>query len=45
MSAPVVTNLATPLSEAEVLRIREDFPILQTQVNGHPRENWTLMNR
>ncbi|WP_102194769.1 SufS family cysteine desulfurase [Microbacterium aurantiacum] len=36
MSAPVVTNLATPLSEAEVLRIREDFPILQTQVNGHP---------
>ncbi|MFY9713166.1 MAG: aminotransferase class V-fold PLP-dependent enzyme, partial [Microbacterium sp.] len=36
MSAPVVTNLATPLSETEVLRIREDFPILQTQVNGHP---------
>lgn len=24
------------LSDAEVLRIREDFPILQTQVNGHP---------
>ncbi|KDA05022.1 cysteine desulfurase [Microbacterium sp. CH12i] len=25
-----------PLSEAEVRRIREDFPILNTEVNGHP---------
>ncbi|WP_082914440.1 aminotransferase class V-fold PLP-dependent enzyme [Microbacterium sp. H83] len=24
------------LSEAEVLRLRADFPILQTEVNGHP---------
>ena len=24
------------LAEAEVLRLREDFPILQTEVNGHP---------
>lgn len=26
----------TSLSEVDILRIREDFPILQTQVNGHP---------
>ena len=26
----------TPLTESEVLRIRTDFPILQTEVNGHP---------
>ncbi|MGO1801396.1 MAG: cysteine desulfurase [Microbacteriaceae bacterium] len=25
-----------PLQDAEILRLREDFPILQTQVNGHP---------
>ncbi|MGO2931763.1 SufS family cysteine desulfurase [Microbacterium sp.] len=25
-----------PLQVAEILRLREDFPILQTQVNGHP---------
>ena len=25
-----------PLTEADVLRIREDFPILQTEINGHP---------
>lgn len=25
-----------PLTDAEVLRIREDFPILHTEVNGHP---------
>ena len=25
-----------PLTDAEVRRLREDFPILQTQVNGHP---------
>ncbi|MGO2683374.1 MAG: cysteine desulfurase [Microbacterium sp.] len=27
---------AAPLQDAEILRLREDFPILQTQVNGHP---------
>lgn len=26
----------TSLSEVDIRRIREDFPILQTQVNGHP---------
>lgn len=36
MSTSPVVDLAAPLSEAEVRRIREDFPILQTQVNGHP---------
>lgn len=30
------TATVTALSEAEVHRIREDFPILQTRVNGHP---------
>ncbi|MEV4736247.1 MULTISPECIES: aminotransferase class V-fold PLP-dependent enzyme [unclassified Microbacterium] len=25
-----------PLTDAEVRRLREDFPILQTEVNGHP---------
>jgi len=34
VQSPLVTVDA--LSDAEVLRIREDFPILQTQVNGHP---------
>ncbi|UNK72104.1 cysteine desulfurase [Microbacterium sp. H1-D42] len=34
----MTTAAVTPasLSEAEILRLREDFPILQTQVNGHP---------
>ncbi|MDQ0644311.1 cysteine desulfurase [Microbacterium murale] len=27
---------ATSLTDAEIQRLREDFPILQTQVNGHP---------
>lgn len=36
MSTSAVTDLAAPLSEAEVRRIRADFPILQTVVNGHP---------
>lgn len=26
----------TPLTDAEVLRLREDFPILRAEVNGHP---------
>lgn len=30
------SSLAAPLTDAEILRIRADFPILQTQVNGHP---------
>ncbi len=30
------TSVDTPLTEAEVHGIRQDFPILQTQVNGHP---------
>lgn len=29
-------TIAAPLSDAEVHRIREDFPILQAEVNGHP---------
>ncbi|WP_300266468.1 aminotransferase class V-fold PLP-dependent enzyme, partial [Microbacterium sp.] len=29
-------SAAAPLSETEALRLREDFPILQTEVNGHP---------
>lgn len=33
--SPEATVLA-PLSDAEVRRIREDFPILQTEVHGHP---------
>jgi len=36
MSTPAAVDLTTPLSEAEVHRIRADFPILQTEVNGHP---------
>ena len=36
MSTSVPATLAAPLGEAEVLRIREDFPILQGEVNGHP---------
>ncbi|OJU40111.1 MAG: cysteine desulfurase [Microbacterium sp. 69-10] len=29
-------SIVDTLTEAEVLRLREDFPILQTEVNGHP---------
>lgn len=36
MSASLPAATGTPLSEAEVLRIRDDFPILRTEVNGHP---------
>ncbi|MGM7698003.1 cysteine desulfurase [Microbacterium sp. A84] len=34
MSTTIPADL--PLTDAEILRIREDFPILQTEVNGHP---------
>lgn len=34
MSSPSPADL--PLTDAEILRIRADFPILQTEVNGHP---------
>lgn len=27
---------AAPLADSEILRLREDFPILRTEVNGHP---------
>jgi len=30
------STLDSPLTDAEILRIREDFPILKTEVNGHP---------
>ncbi|MDR2996510.1 MAG: aminotransferase class V-fold PLP-dependent enzyme, partial [Microbacterium sp.] len=30
------TATAAALSDQEVLRLREDFPILQSEVNGHP---------
>ncbi|WP_309128113.1 cysteine desulfurase [Microbacterium sp.] len=30
------TATAEALSDAEIRRIRDDFPILETQVNGHP---------
>ncbi|WEK62076.1 MAG: SufS family cysteine desulfurase [Candidatus Microbacterium colombiense] len=36
MSVPSSVDVLAPLSEDEVRRIRDDFPILQTQVNGHP---------
>ncbi|GGM40451.1 aminotransferase class V-fold PLP-dependent enzyme [Microbacterium saperdae] len=36
MSVPPAADVLAPLSEDEVRRIREDFPILQMQVNGHP---------
>ena len=39
MSSPTIATAApadAPLSEAEVRSLREDFPILQTEVNGHP---------
>jgi cysteine desulfurase/selenocysteine lyase len=32
----IEADLSAPLTEAEVQRIREDFPILRTEVNGHP---------
>ncbi|UWF78263.1 MULTISPECIES: SufS family cysteine desulfurase [Microbacterium] len=34
MHDPITT--ATTLGDAEVLRLRADFPILQSEVNGHP---------
>ncbi|MHC9046094.1 aminotransferase class V-fold PLP-dependent enzyme [Microbacterium saperdae] len=36
MSVTPAADVLAPLSEDEVRRIREDFPILQMQVNGHP---------
>lgn len=36
MSTAPVTAPALPLSDDEVQRLRADFPILQTEVNGHP---------
>ncbi|MEJ1922132.1 aminotransferase class V-fold PLP-dependent enzyme [Microbacterium sp. KHB019] len=39
MSSPTIATAVpadAPLSEAEVRSLREDFPILQTEVNGHP---------
>ncbi|MFS0852986.1 SufS family cysteine desulfurase [Microbacterium sp. 179-I 3D4 NHS] len=36
MSDSTVIDSVVPLSEAEVRRIRDDFPILATAVNGHP---------
>ncbi|MFK4852069.1 aminotransferase class V-fold PLP-dependent enzyme [Microbacterium sp. ZW T6_19] len=32
----IEADLIAPLTDAEVQRIREDFPILRTEVNGHP---------
>ena len=36
MSTSPAVDVTAPLSEAEVRHIREDFPILQAQVQGHP---------
>lgn len=36
MSPSAAADLAAPLTEVEVRRLREDFPILGTSVNGHP---------
>lgn len=36
MSTSSLTAPATPLSNDEVRRLREDFPILASTVNGHP---------
>lgn len=36
MSTSSLTAPATPLSDDEVRRLREDFPILARTVNGHP---------
>ncbi|KJQ53902.1 SufS family cysteine desulfurase [Microbacterium sp. SA39] len=36
MSTSPAPAVIAPLSDDEVRRLRDDFPILQTQVNGHP---------
>ena len=36
MSISPAADVIAPLSDAEVERLREDFPSLQTQVHGHP---------
>ncbi|WP_226531822.1 aminotransferase class V-fold PLP-dependent enzyme [Microbacterium paraoxydans] len=36
MSVSSGVDVIAPLSDVEVRRFREDFPILQTQVQGHP---------
>src|SRR5690349_1699815 len=36
MSVSSGVDVIAPLSETEVQRIREDFPILHAQVQGHP---------
>jgi cysteine desulfurase / selenocysteine lyase len=36
MSTSSLTAPATPLSDDEVRRLRDDFPILASEVNGHP---------
>lgn len=36
MTESATHNTHLPLSDAEVLRIRNDFPILETEVNGRP---------
>ncbi|WP_136054097.1 cysteine desulfurase [Microbacterium sp. K24] len=36
MSISPEASVLAPLSDAEVRRIRDDFPILQTEVHGHP---------
>ncbi|CAH0246237.1 putative cysteine desulfurase [Microbacterium oxydans] len=36
MSVSPAVDVLAPLSEDEVRRLRADFPILQTEVNGHP---------
>jgi len=36
MSVSPAVDVLSPLSEDEVRRLRADFPILQTEVNGHP---------
>ncbi|MFS0911951.1 aminotransferase class V-fold PLP-dependent enzyme [Microbacterium sp. 179-I 3D2 NHS] len=36
MSMSAAPDVIAPLSDDEVRRLRDDFPILQTEVNGHP---------
>lgn len=36
MSPPRTAESIEPLTDAEVRRLREDFPLLATEVNGHP---------
>ncbi|MGM1017176.1 MAG: aminotransferase class V-fold PLP-dependent enzyme [Actinomycetota bacterium] len=36
MPSPTDVHPVTALSEAEILRLREDFPILSSEVNSHP---------